>query len=264
MVGQRFGNLVVIKDCGKRGKRPKKHYLCKCDCGNEIVVCVDNLRNGHTKSCGCLRNKASVRRVDLCGNIFGKLTAIKFLRSNHVGTTIWLCRCECGNEIEVSYNNLLSGNTKSCGCWHEKHLDTRGRLYKCWQGLKSRCECEKNHNYSNYGKRGISICEEWRNSYLSFREWALSSGYKDNLTIDRIDVEGNYEPSNCRWANMETQQNNKRVNIYVEYNDERLTLRQIAKRYSEPKGISYKTLWYRYSIAKWDIEKCINTPLINK
>ena len=261
MIGKRFGNLVIVSEPIKKGKRLKAHYVCKCDCGNEVIVCIDNLRNGHTKSCGCLKHKESSRRIDLSGKRYGNLVALNFLRSNEKGTSIWLCRCDCGNEIEVSYNNLKSGNTKSCGCWHEKHSESKSRLYKCWQGMKSRCEYKKDNNYHNYGARGISVCNEWSNSYISFRNWAVNNGYKNTLTLDRIDVNGNYEPLNCRWATDEIQQNNRRNNVYIEYNGEKLTLRQIAKKYSEPKGISYKTLWGRYKKLKWDLEKSINTPL---
>lgn len=264
MIGKRFGKLVVIEYYGRKGSRNKKYYLCRCDCGNTKVVCIENLRSGHTQSCGCLKNKESIRRVDLTNKRFGKLTAIKFIKSNDKGTTIWLCKCDCGNEIEVSYNNLKSGNTKSCGCWHEKHNDTNSRLYKCWQGMKARCEYVKDANYYNYGGRGIIVCKDWQNSYTSFRNWALQNGYSNDLTIDRIDVNGNYEPSNCRWVSMDIQQNNRRDNVYVEYNGEKLTLRQLSKKYTEQKGITYKTLWYRFSVAKWDLDKCINTPLMNK
>lgn len=264
MIGRRFGNLTVIEFQGKRGSRNRKHYLCKCDCGNERIVCELNLKSGHTQSCGCLKNKASGRRINLSGKRFGKLTAVKFLYNNDKGTTMWLCRCDCGNEIEVSYNNLKSGNTQSCGCWHELHKESNSRLYKCWRGIKQRCENTNDSNYPRYGGRGIVVCDEWRNSYLSFRKWALENGYSDNLTIDRINVDGNYEPSNCRWTTMEVQQNNRRDNVYVEYRGERLTLKQLTEKYAVLKGISYKTLWYRFSVLKWDIEKCIKTPLLNK
>lgn len=264
MIGQRFGKLVVIEYYGRKGKNNKKHYLCKCDCGSEKVVSADNLRSGHTQSCGCLKNRESVRRIDLSGKVFGKLTAIKFVKSNDKGTTIWLCRCECGNEIEVSYNNLKRGNTQSCGCWHEKHGDAGTRLYKCWHDMKARCEYHKDFNYHNYGGRGIKVCEEWRKSYLTFKKWALDNGYANTLTIDRIDVNGNYEPRNCRWVTVQEQQNNKRDNVYVEYNGEKLSLRQLARKYTEKVGISYEVLYYRYRIKQWDIDKCINTPLMNK
>lgn len=261
MIGQRFGKLLVVEYYGRKGKNNKKYYLCKCDCGNEKVICEYNLRNGHTKSCGCLKHKESVKRVDLSNKRFGKLTAMRFSRIGERGTTFWLCRCDCGKEIEVTYNNLKSGNTRSCGCWHETHGETGTRLYKCWQDMKSRCECFKDVSYRYYGAKGIIVCEEWRNSYLTFKDWALNNGYTDAFTIDRIDVNGNYEPNNCRWVDRNTQSNNKNNNVYIEYNGEKMTLRQFARKYTEPKGISYKALWYRFSVAKWDLDKCINTPL---
>ena len=264
MIGKRFGKLVIVELYGKKGNNRKKHYKCKCDCGNETIVCIDNLRSGHTQSCGCLKNGPSKRRVDLTGNRFGKLVAIAFSKSNGKGTTLWRCKCDCGNEIEVSYNNLKSGNTKSCGCWHEKHGDVGSRLYKCWQDMKARCEYKKDTNYHNYGGRGIIVCDEWRNSYLNFKAWALKNGYAEKLTIDRIDVNGNYEPCNCRWVGFDVQANNTRANIYVEYNGEKMTLRQFARKYTEPMGVSYKALWHRYSVAKWSLEKCANTPLMNQ
>ena len=264
MIGKRFGKLTVVEYYGKKGNRNKKHYLCQCDCGNTKVVSVDNLRSGHTQSCGCLIHRESVRRIDLSNKRFGKLVALRFSKSDECGTTFWWCRCDCGNEIEVAYNNLKYGNTKSCGCWHEKHGEVGTRLYKCWQDMKSRCEYTGDWSYHNYGGRGIQVCDEWRNSYLAFRQWALDNGYTNALTIDRIDVNGNYEPLNCRWTTIKEQQNNKRDNVFVEYNGERLTLREFAKKYTEPKGIGYKTLWYRFSVAKWDLDKCINTPLMNK
>lgn len=262
-IGKTFGELTALSYVGKKDGR-KKHYLCRCSCGQEKTFRINNLKNGHTKSCGCLRNRASVKRIDLSGQRFGSLVAVKFLRSNDKGTTIWLCKCDCGNEIEVSYNNLKSGNTQSCGCWHEKHKDSGSRLYKCWQDMKARCCYEGDFNYKNYGGRGIKVCEEWTTSYLKFKDWALSNGYSDELTLDRIDVNGNYFPQNCRWVDAETQQNNRRDNVYVNYNGERLTLMQFANKYTIPKGISYKTLWYRFSMLKWDLHKCLSTPLMNQ
>lgn len=253
--------MLVVNGIYDRDKSKRLRYLCTCDCGNTCVVKADNLRSGHTKSCGCLRSKPSSRRIDLSGRRFGHLTAISFNRSNEAGTTLWDCVCDCGNKIIVSYNNLISGNTSSCGCWHEKHGETYTRLYKCWSDMKARCYYKNDYNYKNYGGRGISVSDIWRNSFLAFRNWALSNGYNDNLTIDRIDVNGNYTPENCRWIPISEQQSNKRTNVFIEYNGESLTLKQIAKKYAEPKGISYKTFWYRLCVAKWDLERCLTQPV---
>lgn len=260
MIGKRFGMLIVERFYD-RDNSHRKRYLCKCDCGNSCVVKADNLRNGHTKSCGCLRNKPSSRRVDLSGKRFGRLTAVSFNGSNNAGVTLWNCICDCGNSVVVSYNNLMSGNTTSCGCWHEKHGEAGTRLYKCWSDMKARCYYKSDFNYKNYGGRGISVCDTWRNSYLAFREWATSNGYDENLTLDRVDVNGDYTPENCRWATIKEQQSNKRSNVFIEYKGEKLTLKQIAEKYAKPNGISYKAFWYRFCYAKWDLERSLTQPV---
>ena len=134
----------------------------------------------------------------------------------------WLCRCDCGNEVSVSSKDLISGHTKSCGCFQKEavskakhiHGDRDARLYSVWKSMKKRCENKSNKAYKWYGAKGVSVCEEWHD-YLVFKEWAMMSGYDPNAkygecTIDRIDPYGNYEPSNCRWVDAKTQASNKR------------------------------------------------------
>lgn len=131
---------------------------------------------------------------------------------------IFVCRCDCGNIKRIQYQNVLSGKVKSCGCKHDKlcseaakrHGGTGTRLYRIWRGMIARCYYPASDNYKNYGGRGVFVCDEWRHNYESFREWALSHGYADNLTIDRMNVNGNYEPSNCRWATYHEQNLNRR------------------------------------------------------
>lgn len=175
--------------------------------------------------------------IDLTGKKFGKLIVVEKHSKDKWGGWNWLCKCDCGNEAVVSGGHLRSLKTKSCGCSHKEsknftHKMTGSRLYVIWQAMKSRCYYEKNINFKNYGGRGIIVCEEWQ-EFLPFYEWAMANGYDENAkrgdcTIDRIDVNGNYEPNNCRWINCKQQANNTRKNHFIEYNGKIQTVSQWA------------------------------------
>lgn len=192
------------------------------------------------------------RLDDLTGQRFGKLVVIE--RVWRKGATHWRCKCDCGNETAVVNSHLVSGYTKSCGCLrvefcksdkiNRTYIDGRihERLYRIYYGMLERCINPQSITYPNYGGREISVCDEWKNSYESFRTWAYQNGYKKNLTIDRINVNGNYEPSNCRWTNMETQNYNKRNTVYHEIGGKKYTFIEVARKY----GVDMKKLRYRY------------------
>ena len=158
------------------------------------------------------------------GDKYGKLTVIGEAGSTKQGGRLWECQCDCGNITIVRGNHLTSGNTKSCGCLSSKALlDANAersdnasygkeskRLRNIRDSMLKRCYVVSRPDYKYYGERGIAICDEWKNSFHSFYDWSISNGYQDNLTIDRIDNNGNYEPSNCRWVTMAVQSRNKR------------------------------------------------------
>lgn len=145
---------------------------------------------------------------DLTDVRFGRLVAIERGPNDSKGKTVWKCRCDCGNEKYIRATSLQQGLIKSCGCL--RHGLRHTRLYTIWSHMQQRCENPKHNRYHLYGGRGISICPEWRNDFYVFYEWAMCNGYKDTLTIDRINPDGNYEPQNCRWATVSEQNRNRR------------------------------------------------------
>lgn len=184
--GDKFGLLTIIQEiepkiqCG----RPYRQFLCKCDCGKEVIASLFKLKNGKKPSCGC----------------------------------------------QYGYHNI-------------KHGDSHTRLYKIWLGMKNRCECVNFAEYHNYGRRGIIVCDEWHD-YSNFRNWSLLNGYTDKLTIDRIDVNGNYCPENCRWITNYEQQFNKRNSVFITYKGITKHLYEWSKEFGVPTNVLRK----RYKI----------------
>lgn len=158
-----------------------------------------------------------MKRLELHGHIFGALTVEKCDGPNQEGAITWLCRCDCGNYVSVRGSDLKRGFTKSCGCAVKEillrrnttHGGSKTRVYRIWQAMIDRTSNQRASRYSYYGGRGISVCDEW-SDFESFRLWAMSNGYSDSLSIDRINNDGNYRPDNCRWATQKMQVQNRR------------------------------------------------------
>ena len=256
LVGLTFGRLTVIS----RAEHKNRHTMwnCLCECGNTKVVESYSLKSGHIKSCGCLSvDKIRERScVDISGKRFGKLTAIKRTIKN--GNTHWICRCDCGRETTVLTNKLLSGRTTSCGCKRRPYNgESKKELYRHYRSMKSRCS-PNYHNHNVYYDKGIRVCDEWNkpDSYPIFREWALKNGYKDGLSLDRINNDLGYSPDNCRWATMKEQQNNRSDNAVISYKGETHTL----KEWSEILGLTYGMLKVRHRRG-WKVPELFQPPM---
>ena len=205
--------------------------------------------------------------IDLTGQKFGRLTVIKRVKNqNKTRSAYWLCQCECGNTTVVSSPNLKNKHAMSCGCLQQesrlthsiKHGLSKTRLYKIYLGMKKRCYNKKYFQFQHYGGRGIKICDEWLDNFMNFYNWAMTNGYTDELTIDRIDVNGNYEPSNCRWVTPHQQSNNTRTNRLITYNNKTHTMAEWAKI----TGLTYSAIQHRLD-RNWSIEKTLTTPQKN-
>ena len=178
------------------------------------------------------------------------------------------CRCQCGTIRDVRTQSLVDGTSLSCGCYHRdkqkivgkktKHGMSDTRLYHIYHHMRNRCYNKNDIDYPNYGGRGISICNEW-STFESFAEWALKSGYSDSLSIDRIDVNQGYCPDNCRWADVDTQSNNKRNTRYYTFDGQTKSIGEWAKIY----GIPYQKLWRRFDRG-WSVEKALTYDMSSK
>lgn len=205
------------------------------------------------------------------GKRFGRLTIVDFTHAEppYRGWW-WVCQCDCGNTRTLIPGDVKQGKTRSCGCLHDEVCTEKAtkfkysvinhkRLYSIYNGIKKRCCKESEPRYKDYGARGIRMCDEWLNpinGFDNFVEWSLANNYDDEMTIDRIDVDGNYEPMNCRWIPLTEQALNKRDTLWVTYKGEHIPLMVLCDRL----GVNYDTVHNRVYSLNWSIERAVETP----
>jgi hypothetical protein len=254
--------VIVVESTGieileeiKGTKTVPKKARCKCHCGKEFVSKYGAVLAGRVKSCGCSRKKANVE--DIVGNTFGKLTVVRYIEHRN-SRPYYECSCECGGCREVERGKLLKGEVLSCGCLGSlgdrtrKHGKTGSKEFHTWSGMRQRCNNPKDKKYSIYGGRGIKVCEHWEESFENFFEDMGEAPSKEH-SIDRIDVNGDYEPSNCRWATKKEQANNVRNNIKIHLFGVTKTLAQ----WCDELNLSYQTVWARIKIRNYTYEKAL-------
>lgn len=310
LTGQKFGMWTVLEYLGNQ------YYLCRCQCGTERKIYSGNLRDGKTKSCGCInKENLSGRKIgkltilkklpmkksyvqyecvcdcgtrfitsafalkspyekcckncrtpkvdDISGKRFGRLVAIRYAGKSNGKQTLWECKCNCGNSVIVHQQNLISGHTKSCGCYNREvsiernttHGDTNTRIYRIWHDMMLRCYSPKHKSYYLYGEKGIAVCQEWK-EYNKFKKWALNNGYEENLSIDRIDNAKGYEPSNCRWATDVQQGNNTNRNLMFTINGVTNSLANWCRKYEVPYTRVHSRIY-----SGWDILDALTRPV---
>lgn len=263
-----FGDIKVIKRaegdlerCRKsrkeKGTTTDPIYTCQCLlCGKIFNRNIYAVKKNKFQNCGC-----QSLQYDLRNKKFGKLTAIKPIGLDKHKELTWECVCDCGKTYYAKSYSLRNGHTIQCKECAKKQIALKNRkytifskrLYNCYVNMKTRCKNTKQDVEKRYVNRGITLCEEWDKSYACFQEWALNNGYSDNLTIDRIDNNKGYSPDNCRWATRTEQANNRRSNLYLEYNGEKDTM----ANWSRILNIPYHFIQDRIYKGK-DMESIVN------
>ena len=213
-IGTKWNSLTVVGFLHNE-KDGIWEWECSCDCGKVTKAIPSLVRKGRVKTCG--HCEPANNDNYWIGKKINRLTIVGFTKKENRDEVFWECVCECGNRVVAMPCLIKSGHTSSCGCYMKekngnreyKHGGYGTRLYNIWCLMKQRCYNPKATHYERYGGRGITVCDEWLNDFQPFYDWAVNNGYSDDLTIDRINNDGNYQPDNCRWTTMQEQSMNR-------------------------------------------------------
>ena len=218
LTGMTFGRLLVLREADRHPKDNSRQWLTMCSCKKITIVQQRSLRDGSRKSCGCLWDERN--KVDLIGQTFGFLTVVEKSPRNDGDNITWVCKCHCGVIVTVSTSLLKTGHSRSCGCLqrsiignlNKTHGMSKTPTYISWKSMLTRCYNENILEYKDYGGRGIKVCDRWR---YSFENFYIDMGIRPGLdySLDRKDVNGNYEPNNCRWLDKLSQTRNTRFQL---------------------------------------------------
>lgn len=268
-IGKTYGYLTVV---GKSDSQIKfsNSWDFRCVCGRIISEQPSRVLSGHKKGCGfCDASKRHILPRFNIDDYIGKksyMLTVVGLAPREESEKTWklLCKCDCGNETRITPNQFDAGKVMSCGCLRKSSRNefdghSKHPLYQIWIQMMRRCYTSKAKHYDRYGGRGITVCDEWH-TFNNFAAWSESVGGRpDGYSLDRINNDGNYEPSNCRWADLKTQHRNTSANIVIEYAGEKKTLVE----WSESTGISWHTLNHRYHRG-WPVERMLTEPVHKK
>lgn len=203
--------------------------------------------------------------IDLSGRRFGRLVVISRGNVTQSHNSYWVCKCDCGNQCLIRGDHLKKGLSKSCGCLNKEAASVRqtvhglsgSRLHVIWVSMKQRCDNPQNQAYSRYGEREIAVCDEWKNDFQAFYDWAMTHGYESGLTIDRIDNNKGYSPQNCRWATSSEQARNRRSCHFITFGGETRTMIEWA----EKTGLPLNVLYLRIVRYGWPVWRALTEPL---
>jgi hypothetical protein len=240
MTGKTIGRWTVISESHK-SKNGAVHWACVCTCGARRIIATATLKSGKTLSCGCKRDEE--RRLNLTGKRFGKWSVVSYSHKNKRGVHYWSCVCDCGVKRSVTVNALSFGSSKSCGCGQLESATKHGMwgspTWQSWEAMKKRCLNPSNRGYKDYGGRGITICQEWVDSFEAFLR---DMGERpEGKTLDRKNNSEGYSKANCQWSDLKTQQKNRRSCVYITFNGKTQTLYD----WSVETGINETTIKYR-------------------